>query len=67
MLPTASVSWSASNTPTKEKSQAPDAAAFTVTLRPLPGCDGVRALRALLKRALRTYGLKCTDIRGGES
>jgi hypothetical protein len=32
---------------------------FTIRLRPEPGTDGYRALRGLLKRALRGYGLRC--------
>jgi hypothetical protein len=34
---------------------------FAVTFRALPGVDGVHALRAMLKRALRGYGLRCID------
>jgi hypothetical protein len=34
-----------------------------LTLRPLPGNDGARALRSLLKIALRKHGLRCTEIR----
>jgi hypothetical protein len=33
-------------------------ATFAVTFCALPGVDGVRALRAMLKRALRSYGLR---------
>ena len=36
---------------------------FQITLRNQPGVDAIRALRALLKRALRSYGLKCLDAR----
>lgn len=36
---------------------------YVVTLRPLPDVDVIKALRALLKRALRSYGLKCTSVR----
>jgi hypothetical protein len=32
---------------------------FVVRLQALPGSDGVRALRALLKIALRRYRLRC--------
>ena len=49
------------NTPNNANSQAPDAAAFTVTLRPLPGTDGIRALRGLLKIALRRCRLRCVS------
>jgi hypothetical protein len=37
----------------------PDRPTFTLTFRPEPGVDGARALRALLKIALRRLGLKC--------
>jgi hypothetical protein len=33
-----------------------------VTLRPEPNVDGIRALRALLKAALRRFGLRATNI-----
>jgi hypothetical protein len=36
---------------------------FTVTFTPMPGIDGVRALRWLLKRARRQYGLITVDAR----
>jgi hypothetical protein len=35
---------------------------FTVTLVPEPGVDGIKALRWVLKSALRKHGLKCTDV-----
>jgi hypothetical protein len=35
---------------------------FVVRLRPAAGIDGERALRALLKIALRRLGLKCLGI-----
>jgi len=35
---------------------------FTLTLQPLPGVDGVRGLRMLLKHALRSCGLRAIDI-----
>jgi hypothetical protein len=40
-------------------------AAFTVTFRGAAGGAGVRALRALLKAALRRYGLRahCQELR----
>jgi hypothetical protein len=28
----------------------------------MPGVDGIRALRWVLKGALRRHGLKCTDV-----
>jgi hypothetical protein len=36
---------------------------FIVTFAPLPGVNGVRALRWLLKRARRQYGLVAVDAR----
>lgn len=42
---------------------ATDRPTFTVTLRPKPAIDGDAALRALLKRALRDYGLVCLGCR----
>jgi hypothetical protein len=36
---------------------------FVLTLRPLPGVDGIRALRGVLKRLLRQYGMRCVDLR----
>jgi hypothetical protein len=36
---------------------------FVVTLRPLPNVDAVKALRWVLKSALRKHGLRCTDVR----
>jgi hypothetical protein len=38
-------------------------ATYTVTLRTLPGSDGIRGLRALLKAALRRHRLRAIDIR----
>jgi hypothetical protein len=40
---------------------------FTVTLRAEPGSDGVRGQRALLKRALRSHGLRALDVREGKA
>jgi hypothetical protein len=37
--------------------------AFVVHLRAEPGVDGIRALRALLKMALRRFGLRAVDVR----
>jgi hypothetical protein len=39
---------------------------YTIKLRPLPGVDAVRALRALLKHALRRCGLKAVSVEEGE-
>jgi hypothetical protein len=36
---------------------------FVVTFVAAPGTDGIRSLRALLKRSLRAYGLRCVDAR----
>jgi hypothetical protein len=38
---------------------------YTVTFRPLPGTDGIRALRGTLKVALRRFRLRCIDARRG--
>jgi hypothetical protein len=38
-------------------------ARFVVTFMPVPGVNGVRALRWLLKRAKRQYGLVAVDAR----
>jgi hypothetical protein len=35
---------------------------FTLRLEALPDVDAIKALRALLKVALRRYGLRCTGI-----
>ena len=35
---------------------------YVVTLQPMPGVDGIKALRFVLKSALRRHGLKCTDV-----
>jgi hypothetical protein len=42
---------------------APHRPIFTITLRPEKSCsDPVKALRRLLKIALRTFGLKCISV-----
>jgi hypothetical protein len=51
------------STPQSPTAQQPAAAAYTVTLRPEPGVDGIRALRQFLKRSLRSYGLRALDVR----
>jgi hypothetical protein len=38
-------------------------ARFVVTFTPVPGVDGIRALRAVLKTALRRHGLRAADVR----
>jgi hypothetical protein len=38
-------------------------ARFIVTFMPMRGVDGVRALRWLLKRARRQFGLVAVDVR----
>jgi hypothetical protein len=42
---------------------AKDRPTFTLELRPEPGVDPVLALRALLKTALRRFGLRAIDAR----
>jgi hypothetical protein len=37
--------------------------AFTATFVATPGVDGLKAFRALLKLALRRFGLRCVDAR----
>jgi hypothetical protein len=44
-----------------------DAAEFVVTFRAVKGVEGLRALRALLKAAIRLYGLKCIKIVEGQT
>jgi hypothetical protein len=39
---------------------------YVVTLRPLPNVDAVKALRWVLKSALRKHGLRCTDVQLAE-
>jgi hypothetical protein len=36
---------------------------FHVTFVAMPGVDGIKAFRLLLKAALRTYGLRAIDAR----
>ena len=36
---------------------------FTVTLEAIPGSDGIRGLRALLKTAKRRSDLRCLEAR----
>jgi hypothetical protein len=38
---------------------------FVLVLRPLPGVDGIRALRAVLKLLLRRFGLRVVSLREG--
>jgi hypothetical protein len=33
-----------------------------LTLQPLPGVDGIRALRWALKGLLRRHGMRCVDL-----
>jgi hypothetical protein len=40
---------------------------FVLTLRPLPGVDGIRALRWVLKGLLRQHGMRCVDLREEKS
>ena len=39
-----------------------DRPVFVIKLRPEPGVDAVRALRALLKSSLRHFGLRCVSL-----
>jgi hypothetical protein len=39
-----------------------DRPTFIIHLRPEPGIDAIRALRAALKSLLRSFGLRCTHI-----
>jgi hypothetical protein len=48
---------SATNRPSAAPVQAPSI--YVLRLRPETGTDGIKALRALLKRAWRTYRLRC--------
>jgi hypothetical protein len=41
----------------------PHRRAFVLTLRAEPDVDGIKALRALLKTALRRFGLRAVDVR----
>jgi len=36
-----------------------DRPTFTLTFRAEPGIDAIKAVRALLKSALRRYGMRC--------
>jgi hypothetical protein len=36
---------------------------YVVRLRPEPGVDAVRALRGMLKQALRRFGLRAVEVR----
>jgi len=39
---------------------------YVLVLQPEPGVDAIRALRWILKRSLRQFGMKCVDIREAE-
>ena len=41
--------------------------AYVLTLRPMPGVDGIRALRAALKFLLRRFGLRAVKIGEGRN
>jgi hypothetical protein len=45
-----------------EKSARPQRGRFLLRLEPIPGTDGIRALRALLKTALRRFGLRALSV-----
>ena len=51
------------NSTTVRAAPARDRPTFTLELRPEPGVDPVLALRALLKVALRRFGLRCVAAR----
>jgi hypothetical protein len=51
-----------SNLPMDRKLAAPSRPVFLLRLRPLPGVDGVRAVRAALKVLLRRFRLQCVTI-----
>jgi len=45
-----------------------DKTRFIITLEPTNDCtDPLKALRELLKRALRSWGLRCTGLRYGHN
>lgn len=46
-----------------EQSQPEAKQVFVLTLVAKPGQDGIRALRAFLKLALRRFDLRCVDAR----
>ena len=45
------------------RTPAPGSQVFTIELVARPGVDGVRALKSLLKVALRTFQLRCIEAR----
>jgi hypothetical protein len=50
-------------TTTTTKPAAKGRPVFVLELRPEPGVDAVKALRAVLKITLRRYGLRCISAR----
>ena len=40
-----------------------DRPTYTIIFRPEPKVDAIKALRSLLKNALRRHGLRCVSIR----
>ena len=46
----------------KKRSSAPR---YVLTVEPLPGVDGIKALRWTLKSMLRRHGLKCVAVSEG--
>jgi hypothetical protein len=50
-----------SDAPTEPVSAA-DRPVWKLSVRAEPGVHDIRALRALLKRLLRTFGFRCVDI-----
>jgi hypothetical protein len=47
----------------RRRRQDPSWRGFSVCLYAMPGVDGIRSFRALLKVALRRYGLRAVDAR----
>jgi hypothetical protein len=35
---------------------------YVLVLEPLPNVDAIRALRWILKRVLRQFGMRCVDL-----
>jgi hypothetical protein len=57
----APISVATAMTTTIPKPTAEERPTYVLQLRPEPGVDPVRALRAVLKVALRRYGLRCVS------
>ena len=46
----------------KAKNQPARPPLYVIHLQPEPGVDPIRAIRHILKRALRSYGLRCISL-----